>query len=1201
MSEEIDKTKCEEEKEDKEDKDGDLDPTEQLLDRLPDSATTMWEIPQIYEFLCLAKSSLHIQHLSMYEMERMLLIPRVSKQLSSIMTCLLSPSLPRSKLKKIPLMPYEFWTNYLLVHKVAQWYKVYQSKEQDSIKVFEAIGVEPEFWEIFPEVSSIGDRDFEEFNFKQRVWLLKTVCDTFMHSKKSLQEEVSNRYLDGESEKLLGRDRYGTRYIYFPIFLDNDLRIYKHCMNNKVFLNVVPVKAKFKLQTTRVRKKRRERRRTNRWKNGNLPTRSRKRAVSVKKINDNINNSTNNDNGNDNNMIEENDKNMIEENDNNMIEENDNSMIEENDNKEVNINSNDSNNKNDESNVELNVDVNKEVDVSKEDAPVEPEAVEPPAEDEPIKPEETNETEVMTRIDDKPPVDDELNECSVRDDVSSSSKTDDEKINEMLSSNVSVSKENNCTGSKSDDEKLIETQTHSDGDNQPDNQPLDPAPEDESKEIKFKDEDNNQELDDDESLEDNLCQSAAEDDNKTGNVETCKKNMENFKNILADLKGSKFQLVADSIDSLRDLISDLYIQNSSKPHQPVKCEMLLISKMQALLDSLKSKESILKESAASSRAKLLSEKKNYDLGITEPDDSLIDGTRTSNSWVLGSQGCPLLSYSDTILQRLLQDEDIEKDKTKIKEESDKDESDNDTRDEPETRRVLRARGVSSYIEPFSSDSDSGSSNYEDWVGFESVDPATGIHITPSPLQVPAKTRLANEQSDATDSDKDWILPSRRKRKRKRSSPSKRSKPPASKMQNVRADMSTPEMTPEFKDPVSDPVAPVPVPDPIINNNGLLTSIKIESVHSVLDIKEEGPIMDSQPDPVPTGMQQNYVLVNTGNGPVNYVVMPPENPSVVPQSPMISVVPQVPMHSGYYMPNPPGYLMPNPSMSNHIHPYGEPSNLQMNQHMIIQQNQNYMTPQNNYMSYHQMRAPPMCSTRYQGPMINQPIRIGMERPLPRVVQNRPINLPPRPRHPEGAVIRSTVPFRPNYRPVAPAPAPRPRLVGPRIPNSHQQPRANQPRPIMQKPNQPKTKTTSLIVLSDSDDEIEMIITEKPTATATTPQKVGQKNNAVMQKKVINKNNNSNNAAPKASAPGQVTNKSGLTPQIIERMNQGGISITPVKPKSPAKTSPISATQLVVVVNETGSHYALALPNGSKLILTPEQVAQIRASNGGKLIL
>lgn len=66
--------------------------------------------------------------------------------------------------------------------------------------------------------------------------------------------------------------------------------------------------------------------------------------------------------------------------------------------------------------------------------------------------------------------------------------------------------------------------------------------------------------------------------------------------------------------------------------------------------------------------------------ITELDDSLIDGTRTSNSWVLGSQGCPLLSYSDTILQRLLQDEDIEKDKTKIKEESDKDESDNDTRD-----------------------------------------------------------------------------------------------------------------------------------------------------------------------------------------------------------------------------------------------------------------------------------------------------------------------------------------------------------------------------------------------------------------------------------------------------------------------------------------------------------------------------------------
>ncbi|CAG5077421.1 Similar to KIAA2026: Uncharacterized protein KIAA2026 (Homo sapiens) [Cotesia congregata] len=1175
-----DKPTLEEEKKNEE-----SDPTEELLDRLPESLTTMWEIPQIYEFLCLAKSSLHIQHLSMYEMERMLLIPRASKQLAIIMTSLLSPSLPRSKLKKVPLMPYEFWTNYLLAHKVSQWYKVYQSKEYDSVKVFDTIGVEPEFWEIFPEVASMGVRDFEDFTLRQRVWLLKTVCDTLTHSRRSLQEEVSNRYLNGESEKLLGRDRFGTRYIYFPIFLDNDLRIYKHCMNNKVFLNAVPVKAKLKLQNTRVRKKRRDRRRTNRWRNGFLPkrrsgggkknssefsilensTNNRDKNLEKNNLAININIHNNSDQIDDSNLDIKEDKNGLKEDDSKAIESVESEILKEEKEKEC------------ESKEE-----NKECEKKEDDK-------EEKEKDSQVKVEEN---EVMPKIDEKPPEGDEYNECTVRDDVSSSSKTDDEKINEMLSSNVNITKENNCSGSKSDDEKLIETQQVV-GDNIVDNEVtenIDADFKDQREEIgECNDDDNNEKKEsneemDDSKLMDNLCHDGIDDENKVERTEGCKRDMENFNNILTDLKGSKFQLVADSLDSLRNLIADLYALNTVKSTQPVRCEMLLISKLQALLDTLKSKESILKESADKSRAKLLSEQKNF-----------IEG--------------------DTILQRLLQEEDSEREKMKIKEEIDNDESDHDSKEEPETRRVLRARGVSSYIEPFSSDSESASSSYEDWVGFESVDPATGIHSAPAPLPVPAKARLTTDQSDATDSDKDWILPSRRKRKRKGSSPSKRLRSQSSKSQPTKADFKEPEMTPEpVVDPVPDPVS-TPDPDPIISNNGLLNSIKIESVHSVLDIKDEGPIMDSQPEPVSSGMHQNYVLVNAGNGPVNYVVMPSENPSLVPQSPMISVIPQVPMHSGYYMHNPPGYLIPNQPMSNHMHSYGEPSNLQMNnhQHMIIQQNTNYIPPHNNYMPYHQMRAP-MYSNRYQGPMMNQPgmntinqhginqPRINqpaMERPLPRVVQNRPVTLPPRPRHPDGAVIRSTVPFRPTYRPVA-APTLRARLTAPRNPNQQQNVRHIQPRPPLQKSNQPKAKTTSLIVLSDSDDEIEMIITEKSgSANVTTPQKQGPKN--TVQKKVINRGNvnvNSNSgSAPKANT----ATKSGLTPQIIERMNQGGISITPVKPKSPAKTSPISATQLVVVVNETGSHYALALPNGSKLILTPEQVAQIRASNGGKLIL
>lgn len=47
------------------------------------------QIPQIFHFLHLAKEALNIPHLSMYEMERMLLIPRASRQLANIMTSLL--------------------------------------------------------------------------------------------------------------------------------------------------------------------------------------------------------------------------------------------------------------------------------------------------------------------------------------------------------------------------------------------------------------------------------------------------------------------------------------------------------------------------------------------------------------------------------------------------------------------------------------------------------------------------------------------------------------------------------------------------------------------------------------------------------------------------------------------------------------------------------------------------------------------------------------------------------------------------------------------------------------------------------------------------------------------------------------------------------------------------------------------------------
>lgn len=217
-------------------------------DEMKEEMKMMWEIPQIFHFLHLTRESLNIPQFSIYEMERMLLIPRASKQLANIMTCLLSSPITKAKLRKVPPMPYEFWTN-ILAHKMASWFKVYHAKHKDATKVLETIGVEPEFWDVFSDASLLDGRCFEDLSFKQRVWLLKTVCDTIMHTRKTVQEDIAKQPWEDQFETLLGVDRYGTRYIYFPQFIPNDLRIYRHCLNNKILSTVKPVKTRDKMET----------------------------------------------------------------------------------------------------------------------------------------------------------------------------------------------------------------------------------------------------------------------------------------------------------------------------------------------------------------------------------------------------------------------------------------------------------------------------------------------------------------------------------------------------------------------------------------------------------------------------------------------------------------------------------------------------------------------------------------------------------------------------------------------------------------------------------------------------------------------------------------------------------------------------------------------------------------------------------------
>lgn len=375
---------------------------------------------------------------------------------------------------------------------------------------------------------------------------------------------------------------------------------------------------------------------------------------------------------------------------------------------------------------------------------------------------------------------------------------------------------------------------------------------------------------------------------------------------------------------------------------------------------------------------------------------------------------------------------------------------------------------------------------------------------------------------------------------------------------------------------------------------------VESVHSELDIKDEGPIYDPSAaqysENYNSNLQQNYIM-KTDSSPVNYYVM--QNVGM-PTTPVIG--------QSYYIQSTPSYVIqdPQPNFLPSAQPQQQPQQPSQQQTVIYQQqtiltqpfvnNVNY-TPYTTQSQYNIVATnPPMMSQPQLKPQNATPPAPRMQSRQNRFIAPRQSLAP----QPNATTIRNNAPARDNC----------PRPSNPKfVRGKAQQQRASNPnatsrRRQAQQASTDSTgqKTTSLIVLSDSDDEIEMIITEKATTkSGNAGKEKGAPTSTTDRSKVTPSKTNTVSQKPMITSDTLISSAKGfIPPQIIERMNQGGISITPVKSIAP-QTAPNANTQLVVVVNETGSHYALALPNGSKLILTPEQVAQIRASNGGRLIL
>ncbi|CAH2294015.1 Hypothetical predicted protein [Pelobates cultripes] len=191
----------------------------------PTCMQTMWEIPAIGHFLCLAQQILNLPEIVYYELERCLLMPQCSVFLSKIMTSLLSPPHRRMALHRRPNLPYRAWEA-TLRQKVQQWYTVVGQAENPD-RCAEKIGLCSQFFKVLGEVNPLEQKGFHELPFYQKVWLLKGLCDFVYETQNEVQDAVLGQPIHECREVILGYDTQENAYIHFPQFCGADVRVYR--------------------------------------------------------------------------------------------------------------------------------------------------------------------------------------------------------------------------------------------------------------------------------------------------------------------------------------------------------------------------------------------------------------------------------------------------------------------------------------------------------------------------------------------------------------------------------------------------------------------------------------------------------------------------------------------------------------------------------------------------------------------------------------------------------------------------------------------------------------------------------------------------------------------------------------------------------------------------------------------------------------
>ncbi|KFZ65109.1 Uncharacterized protein KIAA2026, partial [Antrostomus carolinensis] len=196
-----------------------------LAQAAPTRMETMWEIPAIGHFLCLAQQILNLPEIVFYELERCLLMPQCNAFLSKIMTSLLSPPHRRSTLHRRPTLSYRTWEA-ALRQKVRHWYTVVGQADNPNSSA-EKLGLCPQFFKVLGEVNPLEEKLFHELPFYQKVWLLKGLCDFVYETQKDVQDAVLGQPIHECREVILGYDYLENAYVHFPQFCGADVRIYK--------------------------------------------------------------------------------------------------------------------------------------------------------------------------------------------------------------------------------------------------------------------------------------------------------------------------------------------------------------------------------------------------------------------------------------------------------------------------------------------------------------------------------------------------------------------------------------------------------------------------------------------------------------------------------------------------------------------------------------------------------------------------------------------------------------------------------------------------------------------------------------------------------------------------------------------------------------------------------------------------------------